>query len=55
MLMMSYNKIFIVNWVSLSILENTMSSLLSMALASLIQPHKKIGFHISVLCTEKPS
>ena len=36
MLMMSSNKIFTINWVSLSILENTMSSLLSMAVASLI-------------------
>ena len=42
--MMSYNKILAINWVSLSILGNTMSSLLSMALASLIQPYKKSGF-----------
>ena len=55
MLMMSYNKIFTINWVSFSILENTMSSLLSMALASLIQPYKKIGLHVSFLCTEKPA
>ena len=32
--MKSYNKQFTINWVYLSILENTMSSLLSMALAS---------------------
>ena len=42
--MMSHNKIFAINWVSLSILGNTMSSLLSMALASLIQSYKKSGF-----------
>ena len=54
-LMISYIKIFTIYWVSLSILENTVSSLLSMALASLIQPYKKIGFHISLLCTEQAS
>ena len=44
MLMTSYNEIFTINWVSFSILGNTMSSLLSKALASLIQPYKKMGF-----------
>ena len=32
-----------INWVSLSILDNTMSSLLSMALEGLIQPYKRLG------------
>ena len=52
MLMMSYNKLFTINWIYLSILENTISSLLSMALATLIQPYKKIGLNSSLLCTE---
>ena len=50
------NKLLIIllfnNWVSLSIFKNTMSSLLSMALASLIQPYKKIRLHVSSLCIE---
>ena len=41
MLMRLYNKLFTINWVNMSILENTMSSLLSMALASLTKPYKK--------------
>ena len=53
MLMRSYNKVFTINWVYLSILENTMSSLSSMALAaSLTQPYKNIRLLISLLCTE---
>ena len=46
MLMRSYNKLFTINWVYLSILENKMSLLLSMALASLTQPYKNIRLHI---------
>ena len=43
MLMKSYNKLFIIiNWVYLYVLENTMSSLLSMALPTLIQPYRRI-------------
>ena len=52
MLMRSYNKLFTINCVYLSILENTMSSLLSMAFATLIQPYKKTALHCSLLCTE---
>ena len=44
MLVGSYNKLFTINWVSSSILENIMSSLLSIALASLIQPYKRSAF-----------
>ena len=47
MLMRLYNKLFIVNWVYMSILENTMSSRLSMALANLTEPYKNIRLHIS--------
>ena len=52
MLMRSYNKLFTINWVYLSILEDTMSSLSSMAVASLTQPYKNIRLPISLLCTE---
>ena len=44
MLMKLYNKLFTISWVYMSILENTMSSLLSMALASLTEPYKISGF-----------
>ena len=44
MLMRLYNKLFTINWVYMSILENTMSSLLSMALTSLTEPYKISGF-----------
>ena len=47
MLMRLYNKLFTINWVYMSILENTMLSLLSMALASLTEPYKNIRLHIS--------
>ena len=47
MLMRLYNKLFTINWVYMSILENAMSSLLSMALASLTEPYKNIRLHIS--------
>ena len=42
-----YNKLFTINWVYMSIFENTMASLLSMALASLTEPYKNIRLHIS--------
>ena len=47
MLMRLYNKLFTINWVYMSILENIMSSLLSMALASLTEPYKNTRLHIS--------
>ena len=47
MLVRSYNKLFTINWVYLLILENTMSSFSSMALASLTQPYRNIMFPIS--------
>ena len=47
MLMRLYNKLFTINWVYMSILENTMSSLLSMALVSLNEPYKNIRLHFS--------
>ena len=47
MLMRLHNKLFAINWVYMSILENTMSSLLCMALASLTEPYKNMRLHIS--------
>ena len=52
MLMRLYNKLFTINLVYLSILENIMSSVLSMALARLTQPYKNIRPNISLLCTQ---
>ena len=52
MLMRAYNILFTINLAYLSIIENTMSSLLSMALARLTQPYKNIGLNISLLWTE---
>ena len=44
MLMRLYNKLFTINWVYMSILENTMSSLLSIVVTSLTEPYKTSGF-----------
>ena len=49
MLMRLYNKLFTINWVYISILDNTMLSLLSMVLASLTEAYKNIRLHISWL------
>ena len=47
MLMRLYNKLFTINWVYMPVLENTMSLLLSMALASMTEPYRNIKLHIS--------